>query len=442
MPLSNCYALPSYQRDCDSNAQLPVSPQDWLSSKHGIRQRTSGLQKSRGTVKKLLSDHRWQWPKQAIVFLSDLHADGEALLASLVASGGIKRTGDKDYQFKLTAFGKRALFILGGDFFDKGPSNLRVLRVAQQLRKKQAEVKLLAGNHDVRTLIGMRNVGNTNDPKDGHFFVRMGAKSVPFLLEVRENYLTGKNALKGIPSKKTCRNRLLPGERWWQEFPERGKVAMSNSRLKTEMQKIQQKAERFEAICEEAGLSLREAYAAALKWQQLFLSQRGEFYWFYKNMGLTCQRGSFLFLHAGLDDQMAMLLAKKGTKTLNRQFKKQLKGSPSDFYYGPVANTIRTKYRSIDMPLSGKGARHIHESGITAIIHGHRNLHRGQRIALRKNLLHFECDVTLDQGSRKKEGLKGDGAGATIIHPHGYILGISTDFAKIKVFDPRVILAS
>lgn len=50
-------------------------------------------------------------------------------------------------------------------------------------------------------------------------------------------------------------------------------------------------------------------------------------------------------------------------------------------------------------------------------------------------MLNFECDVTLDIGSRSREGLKGRGGGATVIHPDGYILGISSDYDRIKVFD-------
>jgi len=45
----------------------------------------------------------------------------------------------------------------------------------------------------------------------------------------------------------------------------------------------------------------------------------------------------------------------------------------------------------------------------------------------------------MDSGSRKKEGLKGAGAGVTIIHPKKLILGISSDHEHVKVFDPSAI---
>ena len=99
---------------------------------------------------------------------------------------------------------------------------------------------------------------------------------------------------------------------------------------------------------------------------------------------------------------------------------------------------MRTKYRNIDMPLTRNGVVKIRRKGINALVHGHRNLLHGQRMMLRKGLINIECDTTLDSNSRKKEGLKGPGAAVTIIRPEGCILGISSDYPKIKVFDPNL----
>ena len=49
-------------------------------------------------------------------------------------------------------------------------------------------------------------------------------------------------------------------------------------------------------------------------------------------------------------------------------------------------------------------------------------------------MINFECDTTMDINSRRKEGLKGPGAGVTIIHPDGVVIGISTDYPKIKLY--------
>jgi hypothetical protein len=43
----------------------------------------------------------------------------------------------------------------------------------------------------------------------------------------------------------------------------------------------------------------------------------------------------------------------------------------------------------------------------------------------------------MDRGSRSKEGLKGAGAGVTLIRPkEKIVLGISSDYKHAKVFDP------
>ena len=177
-------------------------------------------------------------------------------------------------------------------------------------------------------------------------------------------------------------------------------------------------------------------YAAARKWQELFLHPKGEFAWFFKHMKLARREGSFIFVHAGIDDAMAKLVCEKGVGHLNRKFRKQLSGHPFDLYYGPMANIIRTKYRKHDRPLTRHGVKMLRQqSAIHVIVHGHRNLLKGQRVRLRKGIVNFECDTTLDRNSRKKEGLKGAGAAVTIFRPEGLVMGVSSDYPFIKVFE-------
>ncbi len=384
-----------------------------------------------------MDNQHWKWSKRPIIFITDLHADKDALWASLVAAGAIKRPVGQASSLRLTPYGKQAIFVFGGDFFDKGPSNLALLRALKQLIDTGARVRLLAGNHDIRVLFGMRGADLTDDPRNGHFFIRMGAKAVPFLREIRDEYLNKPDALKDIPDEKTCLERLMPSERWWREFPTLAAWVMPENVVIREMRKIEYKSHRFEQVCNKAGLSVREVYAATQKWQALFLEKDGEFFWFFNRLRLALHKGSLLFLHAGLDDRTAAIIKDQGISYVNREFREQILGSPFEFYYGPLANAIRTKYRSVDMPLTQTGSNCAHEAGILAVMHGHRNLHRGQRIAIRKNLMHFECDITLDTNSRRKEGLKPCGFGATIIDPEGSITGISSDHAYIKVFTPN-----
>ena len=82
------------------------------------------------------------------------------------------------------------------------------------------------------------------------------------------------------------------------------------------------------------------------------------------------------------------------------------------------------------------------QNDLHVIVHGHKNMRNGQRISVRKSIINFECDITLDRHSREKEGLNGPGAGVTIIRPDKKIIGISTDHPYIKVFDPDDLSAS
>ena len=61
------------------------------------------------------------------------------------------------------------------------------------------------------------------------------------------------------------------------------------------------------------------------------------------------------------------------------------------------------------------------EAGMHAIVHGHRNVTRGQRIMLRVGLLHVECDTCVDANTRAQ-----DLAGRASI----LALSAGTDFAR------------
>jgi hypothetical protein len=263
----------------------------------------------------------------------------------------------------------------------------------------------------------------------------MGSKTVPFLKEVWEQYLQDGKRLRGVPDSRDCRRILYPSKNWPERFPFHASWIMPDREVKHELKGIERKRVLFEQECEQAGISIRIAYAATMKWRRLFLHRNGEFAWFFRDMALTHRQGSFLFLHAGLDDRIARIIQDKGLKALNRMFREQLFGYPFEFYYGPLANMIRTKYRPDDMPLTAYGANLIHEMGIHAVVHGHQSLHHGQRIMLRRGIVNFECDATMDRNTRAKEGLSGHGVAATIIEPHGQVIGISRDYPYRKVFE-------
>lgn len=419
--------------------RLPDAQVDWAhGAEHSIYTDGQSPRQLVALLERLNRDKAWVFPKRRHYFLSDLHGDPEAFAASLVASGGVKRTGPGVTDFELTRTGKDASFVIGGDCFDKGPSSLGLLRVIRHLIKKGARVRILAGNHDIRVLLGMRAVGKKKDVRNEHFFIRTGQKILPLLREITDEYLGHKGALKHIPDLKTCQKRLFPRDAWFEEFQALNEADIVPAQRDRELKRVKRKRERFEQAAESYGLTLRQVYAAARVWQDLFLNPIGEFHWFYKSMRLCYRSGSFLYVHAGLDDDMAQAIRKDGIGEVNRLFRRAMKEAPADFYYGSLCNTIRTKYRKVDRPLTKVGAKHVRKAGIAALIHGHRNLHNGQRLALRASLINFECDTSLDRHTRKVEKVRGRGASVTVIDPGGFILGISSDYPHIKVFDPKV----
>jgi hypothetical protein len=421
-------------------ADLPRGYQLWLPGKrYSVSKDLSHYRALDRELLDLLERDRWKWPGRTIYFFSDLHGDAEAFLASLVASGGVKKTGPWDRDLKLTRSGRHALFIIGGDCFDKGPSSLQLLRVVRVLMKRGARVKILAGNHDVRLMLGIHSLFLERDIRTAHFFIRMGPKVIPLLKEINEHYLQGPKALRGIPSERECRRRIYPPKRWFSEFPSVARWVMPDDGIEREMKRLRVKLDRFEDDCRKAGLSMRMVYAAAKRWRQLFLKEKGEFAWFFDKVKLAHRAGSFLFIHAGLDDRIARIISNQGIGHLNRLFERQIYSDPFDFYYGPLANTVRTKYREVDMPLTRHGVQLVHRKGIHAIVHGHQIKLHGQRIMLRKGIINFECDATLDRNTRKREKLKGRGAAVTIFRPKGMVMGVSTDYPFIKLFEPNVL---
>lgn len=384
---------------------------------------------------KSLDIAHWHWPDKAIIFISDPHADADAFVASLLASGGVTRSTKG--KLRLTSLGKKATFVIGGDCLDKGPSNLALLETLRAFIATKAKVKLLAGNHDLRLLTGLSAISRPKHVSYEHMFVRMGTKVIPLFKEVFEQYLAQSNWQTKTPDYEDCKAYLYPRESWFNEFPEFARQHLSDKAIQKEVQRLRRKAENFEQDCLEQGLDLRMIYAAAQQCQKLFFSKKGRFSWFFRNMQLAYKQGSFLFVHAGLDDDVSQLIKKQGIKKLNKRFKATLRDDLFAFYFSSLATPFRTKYRESDPVFTAQGAKAVKQRGIHCIVHGHVNHADGQQISMQKGLLHVEGDITLDRNSRRKEGLEGIGFGATLIHPKQMIIGISSDHPVAKVLSPR-----
>lgn len=391
-----------------------------------------------GEIKGYVAPKLWVFPDRPIFFLCDQHADADAFLRSLVASGGIARTGRRDDDFVLTGAGRDALFVIGGDCLDKGPNNLRMLRVLKALIDSGADVEILAGNHDLRFLVGLRYAERKDDPLLAHLFVRMGQKAVPMFKEVYDGWL--RNARRPRPiADARARTILFPPASWYDAFPRVARAVMPPARIEKEVRRIREKTVEMEARAARMGLSLGMVHAVVETCRRQFLEPGGEFAWYFQRMKLAHRAGSFLLVHAGVDDVVAEAIRSSGVDGVNRWFRRLLETNPFDLYNGPVGNAFRTKYRPGDWPLTASGAADMHRAGLYAIVHGHRNILHGQRIVMREGLLNFECDASVDRNTRVIEGLAGPGGAVTMLRPDGKVLGISTDFPYIKLFDPAAL---
>jgi hypothetical protein len=376
----------------------------------------------------------WLWPNRVILFFCDIHADTDAFLLSLQASGGVARTGPGDFDFALTARGCEALFIIGGDCFDKGPENLRLLRCLEHLLKTGADVRILAGNHDLRTCVGLAYAGR-RETRLQHLFVRMGKKAIPLFLEIHRGMQAEGKTGEPLLSDDDVRRRLFPDDDWYRDFPEAAGGLISPLRIAKEVQRIREKVIELERACASLGLSLGQLHATIEEARRMFIAPDGEFSWYFDRMLLAVQEGSFLFVHAGVDDTVAEVLEAGGVDALNAWYRRLFDHDLFSLYHGPVGNSFRTKYRDVDHPLTARGVGSLHAAGIYAIVHGHRNILQGQRLTLRAGVLNFECDASVDRNTRALEGLQGPGGAAVVFDPRGRINAISTDYPFIKSFD-------
>lgn len=387
----------------------------------------------RNAVQQTRKHGPWVWPKHPVIFISDPHADAAAFEASLRAAGCI------DGAARLTSFGRSCRIIIGGDCLDKGPSNIQMLRSLKTLIDTGANVSVLAGNHDIRLLLGLQSLRLPRTLEHEHLFLRMGPKVVPLLSEIFEHDLGG-NIPANTPDESTCKLRLHPRDDWEHVFAENFRQQLSSEALEREIRGIGKKRERFAAACAQANLSWRAVYATVMRSIELFLEPAGEFAWFFQDMKLFARDGSFLFVHAGLDDEMASQLGRMPLEVINHRFQQAVLAQPFQCYFGPLANSLRTKYRASNLPLTQDGVMQAHQAGIYAVVHGHRNRLNGQRLMLRQGLIHIEADITLDRHSRRKEGLNGLGVGLTLIEPNGRVVGYSNDYPRAKVFQPHALL--
>jgi amphi-Trp domain-containing protein len=302
-----------------------------------------------------------------------------------------------------------------------------------------ANVVLLAGNHDMRAMVGMCCAGNKN-PLLAHLFVRMGSKAVPLFREINDAYLQHDSAADSVLNEALAEEsrlhaELFPDAEWYRAFPSLVRGIIADKKIEQELVRIREKTTDMERLCAKHGLSLVRVAAVVAKFRELFLTPGGEFAWFFERMQLVHRVGSVLFIHAGVDDSLAARVRTDGIEGINAWFRRLMRDDLFELYHGAIGNGFRTKYRDTDWPLTERGVRDLHDCGVYAVVHGHRNILSGQRMIFRQGMLNFECDASIDQNTRALHGLDQAGAAVTIFQPDGCVLAISTDFPTAKIFD-------
>ena len=234
--------FPHYKGEEWTGTKLPTVSENWLvGKKRSVNKDRYHRKEYSRELEEIIGKEAWKWPKHPVFFISDVHGDADAFIASLVASGVIKKTGSRDKDIKVTDTCRKSKILIGGDCFDKGPSTLRLLRVVKVLLRKHADVMILAGNHDVRMMLGINSIDLEPDPRTDHFFIRMGRKMVPFLKEISEQYLQGENALRDVPSARECRRILYPPKSWFRDFPLHAVWHMPDATIEKEVEKLHDK---------------------------------------------------------------------------------------------------------------------------------------------------------------------------------------------------------
>ena len=432
--------IPAYAGESWIGTQFPREAEFWpkFSTQDLVDLSGDDYDTSREDVRRYAGDKPWIWPSERLAFLCDVHADTDAFFRSLVATGGLEKTGPGDEDFQLTEVGRATRFVIGGDCFDKGPSNLRLLRALQRFIEAGANVEILAGNHDLRALLGFAYAGS-KDPKFAHLFVRMGRKSIPLFQEIFDEYLQDSPAESFLPDDEV-RAQLFPPESWFSDFPNTVESLIRPQKIEKEVRRIREKMIELTQQCEASGMSLGMVHAAFEKARELFLRPGGEFHWYFERTRLAWRSGSFLFIHAGVDDKAARWIRHEGLEGLNQRFWQLMNRDLFELYHGPIGNTFRTKYRPEDLPFTEQGVKDMQAGGIYAIVHGHRNIERGQRLVPRAGMINFECDASVDRNTRRLLGLSGPGGAAVIFDPRGAIVGVSTDYPYAKVFESSRLL--
>lgn len=374
-------------------------------------------------------------PECPHVMLTDIHADPEAFLRSLALAGVISHPA---VDAPLTTFGRKAKVVLGGDYLNKGPANLELLKVLRAFHAAHGNTVVLGGNNDLLVLMGLAYAGRKGTATTQHMFIRMAEKAMPLLREVFDTFVHGDPDVTYM-AEDAAKDWLLPAKNWQETFPAVASRIMSADQVDHERKRLPKTLKGYEDARNKAGLTHAQVQAAVVKAQRLANTPTSDLGWLFSSLRLLYQAGSYLFVHAGVDDTLALRLQTSGVDGVNALFDRLVQQHDLALYYGSVGNAFRTRYHpKKNRLLSPEGVEAIHATGVKAVVHGHRGTKKGQRLVWRCGLLHVEGDTTMDSTSRKVDNLVGAGQGALHLETDGRLVAVAADWHQAKVFAPHV----
>lgn len=374
-------------------------------------------------------------PPREVFILGDAQGDPGAILRSLVLCGGVAKLGPEDNELELAPRGERGIFLFLGDMLGRGQSSLRVLRVLRRLSDLGAELRVLAGNEELRMYQALWAIGR-QEGKYAHLTVRGGRQLVGWIREVLDDEAIDTST---VLSEEDAKRILLVEDEWFERFPEWMEGIVPERHRAREVDRIKEKCAEFVVALEEEKISFSQAASAAIGLRDACFS--GEFQWFFDSMLLVERIGSALFVHAGVNDTVTeRIRADGGVDKLNREFQQELREAPMRMYHGTLGNCVRTRYRISDEPLSDTGIRALEGAGVSLLVHGHSGINGEvedgcQRLSWRGGVMDLNCDVTINVHRRAISGIEDLGAAVVVLQPSGLLCGLSADSATGRWID-------
>ncbi|GEM_PF-2230926 len=305
-------------------------------------------------------------PKEVLA-IGDVHGDAKAFVVSLKESGYV--TIDPAVGIRLTEKGKGTILVQTGDIFDRGEDVLQILDQIKMLKSQGADIRLTIGNHELMALEALTlDSLKTMDPH--------------FMETLRD--MSDLNSELGL--------RLLTGgmhpdaKRFFHWYFQGGRDVLSAVGKKY-----------FPGRKVDIADLIRKS-------QEIFLGN-GEYAETMRGMKAMTQIDDVLYVHAGIDDKWAKIIATEGVEGANQllldAFNKNDFRALNSTGTGEMAKAFWIRREE----LSAEAVAALQKRGIKAIVHGHDQIDAGVQIARESNgILVINNDVGMSRAYNGHHG--------------------------------------